>query len=611
MEFFTTNEIKPNGWIQKQLKIQAEGLNGNLDKMWRDVKESKWIGGDAEGWERVPYWLDGFIPLAFLLDDKDMQARAKRYIDSIISRQNDDGWLCPCSFEERGDYDIWGLFIILKALVVWQECSNDDRVEEVIYKALKNAVRHIQGHTVFCWGASRWYECLIPIKWLYKKRPEKWLIDLAKTLKLAGFDISTANPYYFKRNTEWNYYGHVVNVAMSLKGDALYNDLIKGKCDGKSAKKLLKILDAKHGTAIGHFTGDECLSGNSPSQGTELCGVVEAMYSYEHLLALTGDAYFGDRLEKLAFNGLPGSVSEDFWTHQYDQMVNQPACYTLEKDGHFTTNNRESNLFGLEPNFGCCTANFGQGFPKLCLSSFLKDGNDIRSAVLVPASVTTKNASVTLSTDYPFNNKLRYDITAKKEFNLLVRIPNFVKKVTVNGEEKFTKNGWLKLGVNGDTSFDIEFTYSPSFEKRPNGAYALNYGNLTLTLPIKEKAVMKEYTRDGVERKFPYCDYEFLPTTDWQYAFNMVNFDDTVTTQNPTLQVKFNPNYSSAFSHSNPPLTISVAVNKIDWKSKKGFKYVPQNPPKNPAPLSKTEFIDFVPYACTYLKMTELPVCKD
>ena len=31
MEFFTTNEIKPNGWIQKQLKIQAEGLNGNLE----------------------------------------------------------------------------------------------------------------------------------------------------------------------------------------------------------------------------------------------------------------------------------------------------------------------------------------------------------------------------------------------------------------------------------------------------------------------------------------------------------------------------------------------------------------------------------------------------
>ena len=91
----------------------------------------------------------------------------------------------------------------------------------------------------------------------------------------------------------------------------------------------------------------------------------------------------------------------------------------------------------------------------------------------------------------------------------------------------------------------------------------------------------------------------------------MVNFHDTVTTENATLKVKFNPNYTSAFSHSNPPVKILVAVNKIDWKTKKGYKYVATNPPKNPAPLSKIEYIDFVPYACTYLKMTELPVCKD
>ena len=53
------------------------------------------------------------------------------------------------------------------------------------------------------------------------------------------------------------------------------------------------------------------------------------------------------------------------------------------------------------------------------------------------------------------------------------------------------------------------------------------------------------------------------------FTFILVNFHDTVTGQNPTLQVKFNPNYSSAFSHSNPPIKILVAVNKIDWKTKK------------------------------------------
>ena len=33
-DFFTTNEIKPTGWIKEQLLLQAKGLNGNLDKIW-------------------------------------------------------------------------------------------------------------------------------------------------------------------------------------------------------------------------------------------------------------------------------------------------------------------------------------------------------------------------------------------------------------------------------------------------------------------------------------------------------------------------------------------------------------------------------------------------
>ena len=61
--------IKPAGWLREQLKIQAAGLSGHLDEFWPDIKNSAWIGGKAEGWERVPYWLDGMVPLAYLLDD--------------------------------------------------------------------------------------------------------------------------------------------------------------------------------------------------------------------------------------------------------------------------------------------------------------------------------------------------------------------------------------------------------------------------------------------------------------------------------------------------------------------------------------------------------------
>ena len=153
-DFYTTNEIKPSGWLKRQLEIQANGLAGHLDKIWPDVKDSAWIGGDREGWERVPYWLDGFIPLAYLLEDADMIARAKKYIDAILASQKQDGWICPCRDEERKDYDTWAVQLISKVLVVYYECSGDERIPEVVYRVLKNYYELLKNGTIrlFHWG---------------------------------------------------------------------------------------------------------------------------------------------------------------------------------------------------------------------------------------------------------------------------------------------------------------------------------------------------------------------------------------------------------------------------------------------------------------------------
>lgn len=87
--------IHPAGWLARQLRIQADGLSGHLDQFWPDVAQSQWFGGTAEGWERAPYWLDGAIPLAWLLDDGAIKARITGYVDFIVSHQRADGWYGP------------------------------------------------------------------------------------------------------------------------------------------------------------------------------------------------------------------------------------------------------------------------------------------------------------------------------------------------------------------------------------------------------------------------------------------------------------------------------------------------------------------------------------
>ncbi|MBQ9358266.1 MAG: hypothetical protein IJT95_01835 [Abditibacteriota bacterium] len=117
-EFISPARIRPHGWLRRQLELQARGLSGNLHRIWPDIRDSKWIGGDKDGWERVPYWLDGFIPLAFLLEDEVLKKTAKRYIDAILKGQQPDGWICPCSQKERASYDMWAYLLVLKVLTV-------------------------------------------------------------------------------------------------------------------------------------------------------------------------------------------------------------------------------------------------------------------------------------------------------------------------------------------------------------------------------------------------------------------------------------------------------------------------------------------------------------
>jgi hypothetical protein len=61
--------VTPKGWLLKQLTLQAEGLSGHLSQFWNDIQNSIWIGGSGDGGlhERTPYWLNGVVPLAFLL----------------------------------------------------------------------------------------------------------------------------------------------------------------------------------------------------------------------------------------------------------------------------------------------------------------------------------------------------------------------------------------------------------------------------------------------------------------------------------------------------------------------------------------------------------------
>lgn len=595
--FYTANEIKPAGWLKRQLKIQAEGLCGNLDKMWPDVRDSAWIGGNREGWERVPYWLDGFIPLAYLLEDDNMIARAKKYVDAILAAQQEDGWICPCTEEERPTYTTWAILLITKALVVYYDCSGDTRIPDVIYRTMKNYYDLLSAGTIklFGWTEFRWYEGFIALDFLYERYKEDWIPELGRILHQQGMDFDTLVEQWKRPLNWWKFETHLVNIAMMLKYEAVSCEML-GKEYTDHAEDYYQLLKTHNGTAVETFTGDECLSGLSPIQGTELCAVVEQMYSCEHLYAYTGDSKWAQRLEKLAFNALPATISDDMWVHQYDQMSNQIACQRFPGKAIFRTNEPDSHLFGLEPNFGCCTANFGQGWPKFALFAFLRQGNTILSALPVPSQLHDGDRHIVVETNYPFENSMTYTIESGSEFTFRIRIPTFAKNLKVDGVAVQTSDLIFAIGSGETRRITVSFDTDVVLQDRPYGLKTVECGSLVFSVPVQYEKKMYEYEKDGVERKFPYCDYEYLPVSDWNYAYCSEEF------------IRENREVDAIpFSSEKPPVVIRTKVKKIGWGLEDGYEMVCAKIPESTQPISEEMEMTLYPYGCAKLRMTELP----
>lgn len=601
LSFYDTTEIKPGGWLERQLRIQADSLSSKLVEFWPDIRDSAWIGGNAEGWERVPYWLDGFIPLAWLLDDDALKSIAKRYIYGIIDAQEEDGWICPC--KDRGGYDLWAYLLILKVLVVYYRASGDEAVIKPLNKALRCINRHTDPHTLNGWGQTRWFEGLIAVFFMYERTGEDWLIDLAVKLRGTGFDwkeLFCGKSYPYAKFTEKGHWGqlhHVVNNAMMLKGNALYSLLSEEQSDLDFAETAYNTLMKYHGMATGMFSGDECLSGNSPFQGTELCSVTEFMYSCEWLVAITGDMRWADRLERATLNALPATFSPDMMNHQYVQQVNQPYC-VREENPHFHDNGPEANLFGVEPNYGCCTSNMHQGWPKYAESAFLKAADGVAVISYVPAELCTKvnntEVNIVMDTGYPFEDSIRFTVSCEREteFALKLRVPGWCEAPDFGGGGVIKDDCYIINKVWPESSsFTVTFPMKAKFESRPRELTVLSRGPLLYSMYIKER-----WEKQSKPDEPWYMEnYELYNEEDWQYAM-AADPETLVFESHEIAELPFNP--------QTPPISVKVACRKINWPQN-GFEF--EATPDFSSLSDSVEIKRFIPYGCSMLRMTEMP----
>jgi DUF1680 family protein len=615
--------IQPTGWLRRQLLIQATGLSGHLEEFWPDLgPSSAWLGGAGEGWERGPYYLDGLLPLAYELNDAALKAKAQKWVEWALQSQRPDGSIGPVK-----NQDWWPNMLVLKALMQYQEATGDQRVVPFMSRYFAYQSSQLDQRPLQEWAVYRWAEELLPIRWVYQKTKNPQLLTLASQLARQGFNWEQGFAHFpfaqpttaaslgldaTHNNSPLALQAHGVNNAMALKMPALWGLTGGTQADRQAIYTQLATLDTYHGLPNGMFSSDEHLAGRNPSQGTELCTVVEAQFSYEQLLALLGDPAFGDRLEKITFNALPATFDATMWAHQYDQQPNQVLVSKAKRQ--WSTNGDESNVFGLEPHFGCCTANMHQGWPKFAASLWLAapDGGLVAAAYAPNRLVTTgpqqEPVIIREETDYPFRETVRLVVekASKQAFSLRLRIPAWATQsaVRVNGKavaqvpQAGTFYGLNRRWQAGDVvelRLPMRVRVLPDF----NESVSVERGPLVYSLKLGEQWQKLR------ERPTQADDYEVHPTTPWNYGLLLPT--------GPALSTAFNvkelPTSGVLFSPAGAPVELQVrGVRLPSWQlAENSAGPPPLSPVAKPAGAT-VETLTLIPYGSAKLRITSFPV---
>ncbi|MBZ5855616.1 beta-L-arabinofuranosidase domain-containing protein [Flavihumibacter profundi] len=616
--------IQPKGWLLKMLELQRAGLTSNLDSVYKEVcgPANAWLGGNGDAWERGPYWLDGLVPLAYILNDQQLKDKAQQWIEWSIANQREDGYFGPRpptkplpsvkGVQNTDHEDWWPKMVMLKVLQQYYSATEDKRVLKLMSGYFKYMLLHLPqqplDHWTF-WGAQRGGDNLAVVYWLYNITKEPFLIELGdliykqttpwKSIFTDG-TLATVNPFPQL---------HCVNVAQGIKTPVIYYQRTGDSSYLASVKTGLETIRKVHGFANGMYGADESMHGNDPTQGSELCSAVEMMFSFESMLPITGDVAYADYLEKIAFNVLPAQHNDKFTLRQYFQQPNQIKV-TYDHRNFFDDIDGRL-VFGVLTGYPCCTANMHQGYPKYVQNLWYATADEGVAALVYGSSdVKLKvrggnTISFTEETNYPFDDHIKFTYTTNQSVSMPfhLRIPAWCKKavIRVNGEIIEQPAGNQVIVINrtwkkGDI-LDLQLPMEIHTSRWAENSIAIERGPLLYALKIEEE------WKSGKNNDFPQAFYEVLPKSPWNYGIT----DESVRKS----QFKITEKKTVAdmpWNLQNAPISITVKGKRLmQWKeyNNSAGKLPISRAASNGAP---EELITLIPYGCTTLRISEFPL---
>ena len=576
-------EVQPRGWLREYLNRERTGLCGQLGTVsaWLDKQGNQWLSDAGDhGWEEVPYWLRGYCSLAYILDDEDMKREAQVWFEGVLTHLKADGFLGPRN-SSGGRPEVWAQMIMLWALQTYYEHSGDERVLKAManYFKWEMSVDDSQFLEDY-WENKRGGDNEWSVVWLYNRTGDESLLPLIEKLHR-----NTANWMLKDNLPDW----HGVNVAQGFREPATYYIYNGDETALQQAYANHREMRERYGQVPGGMYGaDENarLGYSDPRQGAETCAIVEQMASDEIMMQITGDPFWADHCENVAFNTLPAALMPDMRSLRYITSPNMAVS-----DGRLHGPSIDNNLRGMlsmSPfSSRCCQHNHGMGWPYFAEHLVMATTDGGLATMLYAANETTarvadgREVKLSVSTNYPFEEQIRIVVqtTSDVRFPLYLRIPAWADgaSVTINGKDVNTiveSGKFVRIERQWQLGDEVVLTLPMNLSTRVwqknKASVTVDYGPLTLSLLIDERYQQRD-SRDhdivqddshwqaGVDASL-WPAYEIFANSDWNYALDV---DEQMMPVNITLERRAWPADDFPFTPDAVPFVFRASGKKI------------------------------------------------